>query len=101
MDYGPEALKEMIHILNRNKIHHAGASMLLSYAKKGAVLEVSGKRIGFIALTDNEPSWEATETTPGTYYVPIHIEDLRAKELFKKIEEKTFYMMPVCVLITH
>jgi poly-gamma-glutamate capsule biosynthesis protein CapA/YwtB (metallophosphatase superfamily) len=38
-----------------------------------------------IALTDNEPQWEATADRAGLAYVPIDVTDERAQELFAMI----------------
>lgn len=88
MDYGPKALKEMIHILSHNHIGYAGAGITPKEAQEIASIEVSKKRVGFLAVTDNEPEWKVSNSEPGTYYVPLDLKDLRAVQLLKKIWEK-------------
>jgi poly-gamma-glutamate synthesis protein (capsule biosynthesis protein) len=48
---------------------------------------VSGRKLGLLAFTDNEPDWEATEDRPGVYYVPTDLTDSRATRLLEIIRE--------------
>ncbi|MCX9011252.1 MAG: CapA family protein [Candidatus Methanoperedens sp.] len=75
LDFGEEALLEMLRILDEAGIDHAGAGKNLSEAEKPAVLEAGDIRVGVISFTDNEPSFAATETSPGTNYIPITLAD--------------------------
>jgi poly-gamma-glutamate capsule biosynthesis protein CapA/YwtB (metallophosphatase superfamily) len=52
-----------------------------------AVSLVQGRRIGVIALTDNEPEWAAVERKPGIIYVPIDLHDTRAAGLLELIRQ--------------
>lgn len=85
LDFEYEAMFEMLKILDNAGIHHAGAGINRDEASRPAFLEMRGIKIGFIAFTDNESDWEATEEKPGVFYVPIDIEDDRAKRLFEII----------------
>ncbi len=87
LDFEDEALLDCIDILDRNGIVHAGAGANRAEAERPAIAEVGGIRIGMIAFTDNEPDWEATESQPGVYYVPIDPNDSRAKRLMSLVEE--------------
>jgi poly-gamma-glutamate capsule biosynthesis protein CapA/YwtB (metallophosphatase superfamily) len=87
LDYGYDALLDMLEILDRAGIAHAGAGPTLKDAERAAALEILGTKIGIIAFTDNEPGWEATPERPGTFYVPIDLEDERAKHLLELVEE--------------
>jgi poly-gamma-glutamate capsule biosynthesis protein CapA/YwtB (metallophosphatase superfamily) len=69
LDYGAEALAECLALLDRAGIRHAGAGMNLEAALTPAVLHVTSPRVAVIALTDNEPAWEATRGGPGVNYV--------------------------------
>jgi poly-gamma-glutamate synthesis protein (capsule biosynthesis protein) len=83
LDFEYEAMFEMIKILDEAGISHAGAGANLEEASRPALWETKGIKIGFIAFTDNEPDWEATDQRPGIFYVPIDVEDGRAKKLFE------------------
>jgi poly-gamma-glutamate synthesis protein (capsule biosynthesis protein) len=76
---------EMIKILDEAGIAHAGAGANLKEASRPALWETNGIKIGFIAFTDNEPDWEATDQRPGIFYVPIDVEDGRAKKLLETV----------------
>ncbi|RJQ32338.1 CapA family protein [Candidatus Parcubacteria bacterium] len=84
-DYGEEALKETIAILDKNGICRAGAGKNLSKAKEMAISEIAELKIGFLALTDNEPEWAAEENKPGIFYVPIVEGGIEARKFFREI----------------
>jgi poly-gamma-glutamate synthesis protein (capsule biosynthesis protein) len=69
LDYGPEALLECLTFLNQANIHHTGAGAQLDAALAPAFLDLRHGRIAVLALTDNEPEWEATQSQPGVNYV--------------------------------
>lgn len=85
LDFGYEALLQMLPILSDAGIHFAGAGTTLKQAIAPAIWEVKGKRIGLIALTDNESGWEAAEEQPGIFYVPITLQGKRAENLFELV----------------
>ncbi len=87
LDYGYEALFSMLENLKKNKIMFAGAGKNLKEAKKPLTLNKKGIKIGFISFTDNEPVWSAKENFPGIYYVPIDLNDQRAKDLFDLVKK--------------
>lgn len=69
MDYGADCLRETIEVLKKNNIKYAGAGFNLKEARKPTIMEVKGKRIGFLSysLTFPEEFW-ATDTTAGTCF---------------------------------
>jgi poly-gamma-glutamate capsule biosynthesis protein CapA/YwtB (metallophosphatase superfamily) len=69
LDYGPEALLDCLHFLDQANIQHTGAGVQMDEALEPAFLESPHGRIAAIALTDNEPEWEATQSQPGVNYV--------------------------------
>jgi poly-gamma-glutamate capsule biosynthesis protein CapA/YwtB (metallophosphatase superfamily) len=85
LDYGYDAMFEMLEILDRAGIIYSGAGMNLSQASRLAIAQVCGRRIGLLAFTDNEPDWEATADLSGVYYVPADLTDVRAKNLLDTI----------------
>jgi len=87
LDFGYEALFDMLGILRTAGIHYAGAGMTLSEASEAAVWEVKGQKIGLIAFTDNEPAWEATAERPGVLYVPVMLQEKRAKNLLELVRK--------------
>ncbi|MDO8433973.1 MAG: CapA family protein [Candidatus Binatus sp.] len=85
LDFGYDAMREMLELLDANHIKHAGAGLNHSRAFEPALSNVGGMTIALIALTDNEPQWEATADRAGLAYVPIDVADQRAQELFAMI----------------
>ncbi len=69
LDYGVAALEECLHLLDRAGISHAGAGLTLADALRPALLESPPGRIAVIAITDNEPAWQAAADRPGTFFV--------------------------------
>jgi poly-gamma-glutamate capsule biosynthesis protein CapA/YwtB (metallophosphatase superfamily) len=87
LDFGYGALLDMLRILDGAGVAHAGAGRTLKDAERPAALEILGTKICIIAFTDNEPGWEATPARPGTFYVPVDLEDKRAKRLLELVKE--------------
>lgn len=74
LDFSAEGLLETLATLDRAHIQHVGAGADLHSAKKAAIVEKQGIKIGVIGYTDNEPSWRARSDSPGTNY--LHIGDI-------------------------
>jgi poly-gamma-glutamate synthesis protein (capsule biosynthesis protein) len=77
LDYGPDALLDCLSLLDRSGIKRTGAGATLKEALVPALLKLSQGSIAVVALTDNEPEWEATKTTPGVNYVAYGERGLR------------------------
>ncbi len=69
LDFGTEALLDCLRLLDQADIKRAGAGPNLTAALEPAFLDIPEGRLAVIALTDNEPDWEATAQKPGTHYV--------------------------------
>jgi poly-gamma-glutamate synthesis protein (capsule biosynthesis protein) len=76
LDYGAEALEECLQLLDSAGIKHAGAGRDLDEAMAPAVLDTPQGRVAVVALTDNEPEWEAGPGRPGTFYVAYDAQGL-------------------------
>jgi len=87
LDYGNDALIEMLGILDHAGIAHSGAGLNYGEASRLATSEVSGRKLGLLAFTDNEPDWEATANQPGVFYVPTDLTDSRTMRLLEIIRE--------------
>jgi poly-gamma-glutamate synthesis protein (capsule biosynthesis protein) len=75
LDFEEPALFEMLDLLDQAGIAHTGAGRNLDEARRPAVLEAGGLRVGVVAFTDNEPGWAATASSPGTSYIPIELSE--------------------------
>jgi hypothetical protein len=69
LDYGAEALLDCLGLLDQAGITHAGAGRNLAAAMEPAFLPVARDVVAVLALTDNEPDWEAADVKPGVVYV--------------------------------
>ena len=85
LDFGVEALLEMLRALDRYGILHAGAGAVLEAARRPAVRRVGATPVGFIAFTDNQPEWEATGAAPGICYIPVDADDGRVTDLLELV----------------
>jgi poly-gamma-glutamate synthesis protein (capsule biosynthesis protein) len=73
MDYGPEAMADTIACLDEQRIAHVGAGPTISRAVEPVIVEVRGRRIGFLAFSCLvAPGSGATDAGPGV--APIHIQ---------------------------
>jgi len=85
LDYGPDALREMLPALDRHGILHAGAGTDRDTARRPAVRRVGATAVGFVAFTDNQPDWEAAPGSPGVHYVPVAAAGERVEELLELV----------------
>ena len=63
LDYGPDA--DCLNLLDGAKIQRTGAGATLEEALAPALFSLPEGRVALVALTDNEPEWEASQTHPG------------------------------------
>lgn len=71
LDFSEEGLSETIDTLDLSHIMHVGAGNNLISAQTGVILKKKGIKVGILGCTDNEPSWKATASHPGTYFVEV------------------------------
>ncbi|MFH1643937.1 MAG: CapA family protein [bacterium] len=71
LDFSAQGLSETIKVLDENNILHAGAGEDIELARKPAVIEKEGIKIGVLGYTDNEPDWLATQNKPGTNFIEV------------------------------
>ena len=69
LDYGPEAFLDCLDRLRQADFLFTGAGATLSEALIPAFLQSNRFKMAVLALTDNEPKWEATPSKPGINYV--------------------------------
>jgi poly-gamma-glutamate synthesis protein (capsule biosynthesis protein) len=77
LDYGPEALLDCLNLLDQAGIKRAGAGRNVNEASEPAFVDGPGGPVAVVALTDNEPEWEAGAVIPGTHYVSIDSDGLK------------------------
>jgi poly-gamma-glutamate synthesis protein (capsule biosynthesis protein) len=87
LDFGEPALRYTLDILDRNRIHHAGAGCDAAGAEAPAVFRIGDKTAAFFAFTDNEPGWMAAEGKPGIHFLPADLENRDVKRFRLLIEQ--------------
>lgn len=87
LDFGYEAMFEMLKILDGAGIGHSGVGRDFEESSKPSVSTVNGFKIGLISFTDNELQWSSQENKAGIFYVPIDLNDERAQKLFKIVKK--------------
>jgi len=87
LDFGRDAMLEMLRTLDIAGIAHSGAGANLERASQSSIGFVKGLKIGLISFTDNESKWEATAVKAGIFYVPIEKEDERTTGLLDLVRQ--------------
>lgn len=92
LDFGPEGITDSIAALNEAGIKYVGAGEDLEEAKKLEIMEVGGRKIGFLGTSRvyMATSWAAGENHPGvfsTYDPTLPIEEI------KKADELVDYLV--------
>jgi len=72
LDFGTEALKETMHLLDKHQIRYSGAGMNLTEARKPAIFETKEKKIAVACYSLTFPiEFWATDSSGGTCF-PSH-----------------------------
>lgn len=88
-DFDDEGLLETITVLDQAHISHVGAGKDIVTAQKPVIMEINNIKIGIVGATDNEPTWQATETNPGINYFSVdNLSDLlhQIRQLKKQVD---------------
>lgn len=86
LDFGEEAMVDMLARLDQAGVAHSGAGRTRAEAMRLAISRVGGLQIGMLACTDNEPGWAATPASAGVFYVPIAGSTDRAAPLLESVQ---------------
>jgi poly-gamma-glutamate synthesis protein (capsule biosynthesis protein) len=70
LDFGREAMLDMLERLDKAGIKHAGAGKDAKNAMEPAIMDAGGLKIGVLSASDNEPGWAAKENAPGINFLP-------------------------------
>ncbi len=100
LDFDYEGLIHTMNNLAAVGIHYSGAGHNTREASTPAIWETNGTKLALIALTDNEPAWEATEEQAGVFYVPINLHDKRT-ELLLELTSKTKESVDLLIVSAH
>lgn len=87
LDFGPEGLGDTLRLLRRNGIHTAGAGMTLSEARRPAVAERAGLRVGLVGYCDHQPDFAAGEARPGIAFLDLERPDRALERVREDLAE--------------
>jgi poly-gamma-glutamate capsule biosynthesis protein CapA/YwtB (metallophosphatase superfamily) len=85
LDFGRDAMLDMLRILNQAGVTYGGAGANLEEASRPSISAVKGMKIALLSFTDNEPAWEATARRAGVFYVPLELENQHTEFLLDVI----------------
>lgn len=71
LDYEEEALEDTLELLAAAGIAAAGAGDGLEQARRPAVVEAAGRRVGLICVSDHPREYAATPAAPGIAYADL------------------------------
>lgn len=86
LDFGYEALDDLLEALDAAGIARAGAGRDEAEAASPAVISAGGSRVGLLAFTDNEPAWAAASDRRGVCYAPARPDASEAVALLGRVE---------------
>lgn len=98
-DFGNQGLIETIETLSRAGIHYVGAGKNIDAARAPVIIEKNKITIGIIGFTDNEPTWKASETKPGTYY--INVDDAKQQQALIDAVHNLKQQVDIVVVTAH
>lgn len=118
LDYDTDALFDTLDLLDKNNIYHSGAGRNLKEAMNPVFIETKlnsdlnslnsfsetnkkNIRIGLISITDNEPSWEATDASAGINHIPITLTPDKYYYRLKNSIEKTKEQSDLVIVSSH
>ena len=70
LDFSEDGLLETIRVLDNAGILHSGAGKNIKEARKPAILDFNGVKVGLLGCTDNESGWKSNRR-PGINYIKI------------------------------
>jgi poly-gamma-glutamate synthesis protein (capsule biosynthesis protein) len=87
LDFGNKGLVETIQTLDAAHIAHVGAGIDYSSAKKPAIFDINGIKIGIIGYADYPEEWAATKHDPGINYIHVGDTEPIEKDILKLRQE--------------
>ncbi|WP_312911615.1 CapA family protein [Natronosalvus caseinilyticus] len=84
LDFEEEALRDTLDALDAAGIARTGAGRRLEEALDPAVVAVGDLAVAVVAFTDNVPEYAASETTSGTAYIKIDVDDDETRETVRE-----------------
>lgn len=91
LDYGKEALSDTFAVLDNAGILYGGAGETVERAEEVQIVEVNGKKFGFLAVSRVIPvaDWKVENSTPGIFSC---YDDTRLVELVKSAKDECDFL---------
>lgn len=100
LDFHEEALLEMLDRLKEAKIASTGAGKDDQEAQTPAIVSKKGLKVALVAVSDNEPDWEAKKDKPGIFHTPLDTQSVQFNKL-KRLIQKTKAEANILVVSAH
>jgi poly-gamma-glutamate capsule biosynthesis protein CapA/YwtB (metallophosphatase superfamily) len=72
LDFGPDALIDTLALLEEAGVEAAGAGLEVTAARRGAIVDGGGARVGLLAVSDHPEQFAAASDRPGIAYAELH-----------------------------
>jgi poly-gamma-glutamate synthesis protein (capsule biosynthesis protein) len=86
-DFGIEGMLETRHVLDRSRIHHAGAGNNAAEAEQPALLCADHLHVAVLAFADHPPEWAARAGSPGMNYLPVSTDAINLERVERALAE--------------
>lgn len=101
LDHGRQGLRDTLAYLDRGGIVHCGAGLDAAGAAAPALLDVGGRKIAILGVTDNVPEFGAREGRSGTHMRRIGPDRPLVAELTAQIESLRGQGVDLIILSLH
>ena len=83
MDFGPEAFKKTLALLDAHGVKHVGAGLDAVEATRPLIIDVKGLKVGIVNFGEAQDGIGATEKSPGIFGWELDLVEKRIAELKK------------------
>lgn len=101
LDFGREGLQEMVELLDRHGVAHVGAGSSSAEARRPAVLDRAGARLGIVAYCDHQPDFAATPSRAGTAFLDLRNRVASRRQLRDDLDELRRLEVEVPIVSLH
>ena len=101
LDCDSEGLSDTIGYLDTAGIAHAGAGMNAMEAARPAIVDVAGRRIGVLSITDNMREFAAGPNQPGTNFLRINSDKAAIERIGSWVDQLRRSGVSLVVLSAH
>ncbi|RLM53905.1 CapA family protein [Halobellus sp. Atlit-31R] len=100
LDFEEVALRDTLDHLDAYHLAHAGAGRTYDDALEPALVSIDDLDVAFVSLTDNTPEYAATDSSPGTAYVAIDVDDEQTRSTVSEALERARSHSPDLLVVS-